>query len=397
VRRWQDEQGQVLPFLMVGMLVVTLGFAAFAIDVGHAYFVKRQLQASSDAAALAGAQALPDADAAATLAHEFGPDGQNPLKGADEVDVDISTTCLSNPACTRPNAVVVQETVTMKTTFAKLFGVGSFTLHSKATACSPCGLQPLDIVLVLDRTGSMCQDSSGHSDPACTDLNNARSGMKTFLSYLDPKLDWVGLTVLPPAQTVATRCGTSSDSYYNSKTSAYTVVPLSSDYKLANGSLNSASNLVSTIDCVKGGGATAYANAIEAAQAELDAHGRSGVRDVIVLLSDGAANTGPNYYPVTSPYRSTPCNQGVASAAASRAKGTIVYSIGYALDDDTGGCRASTGSPEMPAIAVEQALAGIADPGNFYDRPTPGQLNTIYTNIAVDILSGRSKLVDNGT
>jgi uncharacterized membrane protein len=46
--------------LVVVMLVVLLGFAALVIDVGYAYYAHRQLQASADAAALAGAQELPN-------------------------------------------------------------------------------------------------------------------------------------------------------------------------------------------------------------------------------------------------------------------------------------------------------------------------------------------------
>ena len=40
-------------------LVALLGIGAFAIDVGYAYYAKRQLQSATDAAALAGAQDLP--------------------------------------------------------------------------------------------------------------------------------------------------------------------------------------------------------------------------------------------------------------------------------------------------------------------------------------------------
>ena len=45
--------------------------AGFAIDVGHAYLVQRQLQAAADAAALAGALELPDV-AAAQTANAYG-------------------------------------------------------------------------------------------------------------------------------------------------------------------------------------------------------------------------------------------------------------------------------------------------------------------------------------
>ena len=70
----------------------------------------------------------------------------------------------------------------------------------------------------------------------------------------------------------------------------------------------SSSDLISTLNCVQAGGQTAYANALDAAQAELDANGRPGVQKVIIFLSDGAANTGPGYLPATSPYRTQPCH-----------------------------------------------------------------------------------------
>ena len=46
---------------MVLMMVVLLGFAALVVDVGYAYYAHRSLQSSADAAALAGAQELPNA------------------------------------------------------------------------------------------------------------------------------------------------------------------------------------------------------------------------------------------------------------------------------------------------------------------------------------------------
>ena len=56
-----DESGQIL--LLTGVLMaITLVVVALVIDIGHARLVQRQLQAGVDAAALAGAQELPDAD-----------------------------------------------------------------------------------------------------------------------------------------------------------------------------------------------------------------------------------------------------------------------------------------------------------------------------------------------
>lgn len=64
-RERHSERGQSL-LLMAGLLVVLLGMAAFVIDLGNAYFSSRQLQAATDAAALAGAEDLPNSTAITT-------------------------------------------------------------------------------------------------------------------------------------------------------------------------------------------------------------------------------------------------------------------------------------------------------------------------------------------
>jgi hypothetical protein len=282
-----------------------------------------------------------------------------------------------------------------------VLGIDSFTVHATATACSPCGEKPLDVMLVLDRSGSMCTDPSGRADPACTDMENARQGMRTFLGFMNPALDHVGLAVLPPAVSLATKCSKPpNSSSYDSLASPYVIVPLSNDYS-ADGALNPSSDLVSTINCVQSNGYTAYANAIDAAQAELTAHGRPNTQKVIVFLSDGAANTGPLYYPDSSPYLKTPCHQGITSAQTATAAGSLVFSIGYDLLHDR--CQAEDKTTqartnEVPAIFAEDAMRGIAStPAQFYNQPDAAQLNTIFTSIALDILHGASRLVDDDT
>ena len=60
MRQARRDRGQILPIVAVA-LVGLLGICAFSIDVGYAYYAKRQLQSATDAAALAGAQDLPPA------------------------------------------------------------------------------------------------------------------------------------------------------------------------------------------------------------------------------------------------------------------------------------------------------------------------------------------------
>jgi hypothetical protein len=395
--RLSGERGQTVVFVLL-LLVAVIGVVGVVIDIGYAYRTQRALQSAADASALAGAQQLPDPTSATQVAQQYGTSaaGFNKISNV-AVTEKVTTSCLATiPGCLPVNEVSVNETASIPTFFSQILGIKSFSVHVGATACSPCGSQPVDIMLVLDRTGSMCQDSLGRSDPACTDLNNAKAGLTTFLSYFNPAVAHVGLAVLPPATSVSARCTTPASANYNSTSAAYTLVPLSSDYKLPNGTLNTSSTLVSTVNCLKGAGTTAYANAIDAAQAELNLHGRAHVPRVIVFFSDGAANTGPSYLSSRSPYRTQPCHQGGTSAAVAKAAGTTIYSIGYALDDDTGGCKNGvTGAAEAPGITVYQALGAIATNASmFHVKPSAGELQTIYSTIAADISHGSSSLIN---
>jgi len=394
------EGGQAL-IIVVLFLFVLLGMAAMVIDVGYAYYAHRNLQADVDAAALAGAQELPDPAMAEAVAYDYsGRDGgKNASENVRDVKVEVYTKCLTQiPGCDPVNAVVVEERAKLKTLFAGVLGIDTFDIRAKSTACSPCGVAPLDVMLVLDRTGSMCQDHWGRYDPSCTDLENAKEGVRTFLGFFDSGTQWVGLAALPPATSRSRRCSTPDTPNYNTRTSPYVLVPLSKDFGTPATGLNPSSDLVKTIDCQRGGGRTAYADALEHAQAELDGSGRADVQDVIVFLSDGAANVGPTYYPSSSPYRRQPCHQGVWSSNAIKSRGTLVYSIGYDLDALDGGaneCRSYTGADEVPAITAYSALQQIASgPDKFYDKPGAGQLRTIFTQVAYDIREGASALID---
>jgi hypothetical protein len=399
-RRIVEERGQVLALFTVA-LVVLLAFVGLVIDVGKAYYVQRSLQQAADAAALAGAGDLPSIASAKATAKAYGSGNRmrNDQSKVGGVTETVTTKCLvSIKGCAPHNAVVVDELAKVDTAFLQVLGLGRVSISVRATACSPCGARPLDIMLVLDRTGSMCADHFGRDDhPSCTDLANARNGMKTFISLMDPALDRVGLAVLPPALSTSKKCNvpTSANQYgYDLTTSSYVVVPLGSDF-------SSSGSLVSTLNCVQAAGSTSYATAIEKAEAELEANGRPNVTKLIVFFSDGAANTGPGYVSKNSPYRKQPCRQGITSAAAAKAKQTIVYSIGYDLDALNGGanvCTADTGANESPSITAYDALRGIASGADtFYVQPSAGELSTLFERVAADIGRGAARLVANDT
>ena len=406
--RGRNEAGQTLPMILMFMVCILL-FAGLVIDLGQAYRTRIQLQASADAASLAGAARFPDAATASTTAYQYSArtGSKNAIPGVPSVNVAVETKCSKTlPNCVGANTVVVDETAQVPTTFLGLVGIKSIPIKVHATACSPCNAVPLDVMFVLDRTGSMCEDSNGNSDPNCTDLANARSGMMAFLGEMDSSIDQVGLTVFPPAASSSKKCSTpsSTNNYaYNSTSAPYVIVPLSNDYKSPGptGVINSASNLVSTINCVKGGGGTAYATAIDKARTELETHGRSNAWKVIIFLSDGAANTSPSYYSSSSPYRTQPCHQGINSAQVAKNEKFLVYSIGYDLNSTAAGTNicenSNTGNAESPTITTQDALTQIADVGSFYNHPSATDLAGVFTRISADIAQGTSRLFDDGT
>ncbi len=416
----RDESGQVLVLATI-MMVVLIAVAGLAIDVGHAYLVQRQLQSATDAAALAGALDLPDSATAIQTATNYGPGpGKiNAPSSNDNAAITVNTKCVTAiiTGCTasngQVNSISVNSSSVVKTMFAKVIGVDSFTVHANATACSPCSVKPLDIMLVLDRTGSMCQVSNPSGpgviqdpmvnaiDPAtgqkygnprgCTDLTNAKNGITTFLSLMRPQFHHVGLAVLPPVANASTQAGrctapTATQNYnYDNQNAAYTLVGLSSDY------LNASSSFAQTLSCLPSVGRTAYADAIDSAQKELATNGRPGVQKVMIFLSDGAANYGGTWHPASSPYRTNPCHQGITSSNLAKNAGTTVYTIGYDLNG-------SGTDPEQCSDAVTitslKAMQDIASsPDTFYNKPDPGQLNTIFTSIAADIFR-TAQLID---
>jgi Flp pilus assembly protein TadG len=404
----RDESGQALVLATI-VMVVLIAFTGFAIDVGHAYLVQRQLQAATDAAALAGALDLPDKSQAIQTAKDYGPEPgkRNAPRSNDNATIDVQTKCVTaivtgcTPANGEVNSISVKSTSQVNTVFAKVIGFDSFTVKAAATACSPCSVKPLDIMIVFDRTGSMCQLPNGSNDPTCRKLRSAREGIETFLRAMNPQFHHVGLAVLPPATgtTRADQCSpptTPTAGSYDSGTARYLIAGLSSDFASPPGTLNTASTLVDRVTCQQlGGGRTGYAGAIDAARTELQTNGRPGVKKVIIFLSDGAANYGGNSEPVA--YRNQPCQAGVNAAAAAKGLGMLVYSIGYDLDGSTGvyeRCRTRSNAIEVPNMNAYEAMQRIAtDSTTFYNEPDPVQLNTIFASIALDIFRS-AQLID---
>jgi hypothetical protein len=123
--RTRNDTGQAT-VLTVVFLTVLLGMAALVLDIGSWYRADRATQSTADAAALAGAQALPyDPANASTLAMQYANKNGGGLAASD---ISISKSLVPN------DTISVHVRGNAKGIFTKLFGVKSVSVGSTAKA-----------------------------------------------------------------------------------------------------------------------------------------------------------------------------------------------------------------------------------------------------------------------
>ncbi|MGP8258675.1 MAG: TadG family pilus assembly protein [Acidobacteriaceae bacterium] len=215
-RLYIDQSGQMLPvmtFIVIGLLAVV----ALSLSVGLVYSEYRELQAATNASALAGAQQLPNATATAAATSFSSVAGSNNsfgnLKNVTMVagwpKLECLTT-LSNAgmACAAPanaNAIQVKQQVTVPILFAGLFG-GSVNTTLTATATASmrgASVAPYNVAVIVDATQSM-NDTDSDSQCSTTRIACALQGIRVLIQ------------ALAPCSAALTNCGTVTSGAYGS-------------------------------------------------------------------------------------------------------------------------------------------------------------------------------------
>lgn len=183
----RDEKGVVLILtaLLIVPFIVLLGVA---VDVGRLLVVKNQLATAVDAAAIALAKnpSLTDQTKEQTLVNAF-----------EAADIPSQTgVSFSTPTVQRSNnnlTVDVWVTATINTNFVGIIGYNTLqtTVHSQAVAAQ----NHLEVVLVLDNTGSM--GSMYGSTTGIVGLQNAATTLVNTLFAADPNKQYVKIGVVP--------------------------------------------------------------------------------------------------------------------------------------------------------------------------------------------------------
>jgi hypothetical protein len=276
--------------------------AGLVLDVGRVYLCQRELQASTDASALAGATAMagatmhPLATTAAgveAIATTYSSVSGNRNQYLNLPNVAMASgypllKCLTTfqaqgISCVGfvpYNALQVKLQATVPLYFGKLFGMPTMNIQATATAAKGGGpSRPYDVAIIVDASGSMrtpdwdCDTSGNTSKLQC-----ALNGIQILMLYLDPcgigrttcnlnngpataSLTRVSIYTLPELQanTVGNdyNCGSSPPTstvydfpaagtvgYYPAG-NTFRVIPFQSDYRTADSaaSLNPSSNL----------------------------------------------------------------------------------------------------------------------------------------------------------
>ena len=302
-----EERGVVLVLVGAAMFGL-IGMTALTVDVARYFELRRQLQNGVDAAAHAAAVRLTDGQGAAAAAATEYWDLNEPSLG-DATLIDVS---FPGGADTR---VRVEAEATIGFLFAPLLGFSDATIVS-VVAIVASDAQPIEVVVVLDRSGSMCRDSHG-----------------LILECPDPPPQWEPFTqvqaaaiAFPDSLITHTDDRLGLVSY---STEASRDMPISQGYA---GYTNQVENLEPT-------GWTNIGHAIAEAADMLTGGGPNpDAQKIIVLLSDGVPNIYPDGGGGWTNCGSSGCaasyNYGRTEAANAADDGIDIFTIGLGLTVD---------------------------------------------------------------
>ena len=453
IRRGARTEKGATAIVTALVAIVLFAAAALGVDIANLTMERQELHDAVDAAAHAAAMDLPNTTAATTantFAKANDPDA-NPttvlycVVAANASNLPTQTqvpsTCdpdgtggfvgggwkCQGPICAKPcttspnakcNTVRVEASKDVPYYFAPIIGYekGSTGVVVSAACKGSCGTEapnPLDIVIMADRTPSMDDD----------DRKAMVNGIRNTLTTMDPTMHYVAFGTIhksigadtyrdcflwwctpyvPSCLAENTKDTTSSDgATIAARRGIWIPVPFSNDYLTSSGTtktVNPDSSMADALDCVYSGGVrrgpygTHLSSAMKAAGryvtgmdtnnlASLPGNRPGSLRKVVIFETDGHpdetySSGSPNLtdpQDVASTNRQTACDNFAKTAEDVKGKNVIVITIGFG-DANSASC--SSGK------YVRDMLAKAASPGPDGAASSASVCNTDASRIA---------------
>ncbi|WP_419187167.1 pilus assembly protein TadG-related protein [Solidesulfovibrio carbinoliphilus] len=147
--------------IIAAALVGTMAAAGVAVDLSRVYVAHNQLQNAVDAAALAGSLQLPDDPDVTNGKVKAAVTANLALNDPDATDIQVTSGGATRSVC-------VDAKANVDMTLTKVIGIGDTTVTAEACA----GYNDIELVLVLDSTGSMKGSPIDSAKDAARDLVN---------------------------------------------------------------------------------------------------------------------------------------------------------------------------------------------------------------------------------
>ena len=204
---FRSQEGSALPFIGLGLMML-LGATGTAIDMGRVQVVQSRMQSALDTAGLAVGASLSTTNIAAETNKYFY--ANFPLGYLGTTITSIAAT---------PNAtnsiITLSVAGTVPTTFMQIFGISYVNVSANSQITR--NQAGLELVMVMDITGSMSQSAGG----SVTKLQASKDAANALLEILygpgnntAPNL-WVGVVPFSQAVNIGTTHSTWLDSAYN--------------------------------------------------------------------------------------------------------------------------------------------------------------------------------------
>ena len=210
----RSERGQSVVMVAITVTAI-LTMAVSSAEVGHVYYAYRQLVSSTNAATLAGAQAMSDALISTSSSGAYTAEVTGAVKQYSSVSGQLNASnfltndtiatqtlycsstmskapfyvvCQTPPGSTTGyNAITVTQTAKVNLWFGGLIGMSSMNLSATASAAMKGGSDlPYNLAVIMDTTASMQDTIPGDKDCTTSQISCAVQGLEVMLENMDP-------------------------------------------------------------------------------------------------------------------------------------------------------------------------------------------------------------------